>query len=72
MGAFSQVYLAYDIRNLKKVAVKIMNSESIARNVELRKGVASEIRALDLLKGSPNVITLLDSFRTKRNHYFVY
>lgn len=72
MGSFSQVYLAYDIRNLKKVAIKVMNSDTIAKNKELKKGVENEIKALNMVKGSPHIIGLLDTFRSSRHHYFVY
>lgn len=60
------------MRNLNKVAIKVINSKKIVSNPHIIESIKNEIRVLVDTKESPYIIKFLDYMQTKNNFYFVY
>jgi serine/threonine protein kinase len=72
-GAFSVVYLAYDLRNHRQVAVKQLNENAVPEHQfdSWGKRAVSEARALGKIEYHPNVLPLFDSGYSGRSFYMV-
>jgi serine/threonine-protein kinase len=72
-GAFSVVYLAYDLRNYRHVALKQLNENAVPENEfdSWVKRAVTEARALGKIEYHPNVLPLFDSGYSGRSFYMV-
>jgi serine/threonine protein kinase len=72
-GAFSVVYLAYDLRNRRHVALKQLREGAITEHDfdSWVKRAVTEARALGKIEYHPNILPLFDSGYSGRSFYMV-
>lgn len=68
-GAFGKVYLGKDCTSGALVAVKTMNNDQIS-DPYMQEALQKEIKVMQTLKG-PNVVRLLDVFKSQSHTYLI-